>query len=327
LSLPPSSWRYRPTPTRRWRRRQGTSSTCGLRGKTLNLCRAHNSVYGHCLPKPGVRATHPANVPDRDEVPNLPASLRDPRFRGRYRGAFYSLDFRHRICYGARARTGSAKRPGRKSGVGRPTLGRWCLLNGPAYGGERAGGRDSASTPPAPGRSSPATGYRASHVPSPRSSCRWATVMANPHRTPPARALLHVLRASFPWRSDPSAGNGFGMHPSTRCNSAAQRPCRSLRTLRAPGGALWVDHVGVDDLGEGGFVDVGEGLLQGPACSRLHALGVVGHGLLLPCRALGHGSSRSAEEARDLNLPVESGVRDGRNALVRSVVLFEEVLP
>jgi hypothetical protein len=124
-----------------------------------------------------------------------------------------------------------------------------------------------------------------------------------------------------------SAGNGFGMHPSTRCNSAAQRPCRSLRTLRAPGGALWVDHVGVDDLGEGGFVDVGEGLLQGPACSRLHALGVVGHGLLLPCRALGHGSSRSAEEARDLNLPVESGVRDGRNALVRSVVLFEEVLP
>jgi len=29
----------------------------------------------------------------------------------------------------------------------------------------------------------------------------------------------------------------------------------------------------------------------------------------------------------DLNLPVEPGVRDGRNALVRWAVLLEEVLP
>jgi hypothetical protein len=32
-------------------------------------------------------------------------------------------------------------------------------------------------------------------------------------------------------------------------------------------------------------------------------------------------------EAHDLNLPVEPGVRDGRNALVRWAVLLEEVLP
>jgi hypothetical protein len=32
-------------------------------------------------------------------------------------------------------------------------------------------------------------------------------------------------------------------------------------------------------------------------------------------------------EARDLNLPVEPGVRDGRNALVRWAVLLQEVLP
>ena len=68
-------------------------------------------------------------------------------------------------------------RPGRKSGAGRPTLGRWCLLKDPAYGGERAGGRDSASTPPAPGRSLPA---RAICVPSPRSSCMWPTVSQTP---------------------------------------------------------------------------------------------------------------------------------------------------
>jgi hypothetical protein len=37
--------------------------------------------------------------------------------------------------------------------------------------------------------------------------------------------------------------------------------------------------------------------------------------------------SRLIHEARDLNLPVEPGVRDGRDALVRWAVLLEEVLP
>jgi hypothetical protein len=37
--------------------------------------------------------------------------------------------------------------------------------------------------------------------------------------------------------------------------------------------------------------------------------------------------SRLVHEARDLNLPVEPGVGDGRNALVRWAVLLEEVLP
>jgi len=37
--------------------------------------------------------------------------------------------------------------------------------------------------------------------------------------------------------------------------------------------------------------------------------------------------SRLVHEANNLNLPVEPGVRDGRNALVRWAVLLEEVLP
>jgi hypothetical protein len=37
--------------------------------------------------------------------------------------------------------------------------------------------------------------------------------------------------------------------------------------------------------------------------------------------------SRLVHEAHDLNLPVEPGVREGRNALVRWAVLLEEVLP
>jgi hypothetical protein len=37
--------------------------------------------------------------------------------------------------------------------------------------------------------------------------------------------------------------------------------------------------------------------------------------------------SRLVHEAHDLNLPVEPGVRDGRNALVRWAVLLEELLP
>jgi hypothetical protein len=37
--------------------------------------------------------------------------------------------------------------------------------------------------------------------------------------------------------------------------------------------------------------------------------------------------SRLVHEARDLNLPVEPGVREGRDALVRWAVLIEEILP
>jgi hypothetical protein len=37
--------------------------------------------------------------------------------------------------------------------------------------------------------------------------------------------------------------------------------------------------------------------------------------------------SRLIHEAHDLNLPVEPGVRDGRNALVRWAVLIQEILP
>jgi hypothetical protein len=37
--------------------------------------------------------------------------------------------------------------------------------------------------------------------------------------------------------------------------------------------------------------------------------------------------SRLIHEARNLNLPVEPGVREGRNALVRWAVLLEELLP
>jgi len=36
---------------------------------------------------------------------------------------------------------------------------------------------------------------------------------------------------------------------------------------------------------------------------------------------------RLVHEARDLNLPVEPGVRDGRDALVRWAVLLQEVIP
>jgi hypothetical protein len=37
--------------------------------------------------------------------------------------------------------------------------------------------------------------------------------------------------------------------------------------------------------------------------------------------------SRLVYEAHDLNLPVEPGVRDGRDALVRWAVLLEGVIP
>jgi hypothetical protein len=37
--------------------------------------------------------------------------------------------------------------------------------------------------------------------------------------------------------------------------------------------------------------------------------------------------SRLVHEARNLNLPVEPGVRDGRNALVRWAVLLQDLIP
>jgi hypothetical protein len=49
--------------------------------------------------------------------------------------------------------------------------------------------------------------------------------------------------------------------------------------------------------------------------------------LLLDVTAAAGEVSRLVHEARDLNLPVEPGVREGRYALVRWAVLLEEVLP
>jgi hypothetical protein len=37
--------------------------------------------------------------------------------------------------------------------------------------------------------------------------------------------------------------------------------------------------------------------------------------------------SRLIHECRDLHLPVEAGVRDGRDALVRWAVMLDEVIP
>jgi hypothetical protein len=49
--------------------------------------------------------------------------------------------------------------------------------------------------------------------------------------------------------------------------------------------------------------------------------------LLLDVTTAASEVSRLVQEAHDLNLPVEPGVRDGRNALVRWAVLLEEVIP
>jgi hypothetical protein len=51
------------------------------------------------------------------------------------------------------------------------------------------------------------------------------------------------------------------------------------------------------------------------------------HAQLINVTQVASEVSRLIHEARDLNLPVEPGVRDGRNALVRWAVLLEEVLP
>ena len=51
------------------------------------------------------------------------------------------------------------------------------------------------------------------------------------------------------------------------------------------------------------------------------------HALLADVTQAASEVSRLIHEARDLNLPVEPGLRDGRNALVRWAVLLEEVLP
>jgi hypothetical protein len=49
--------------------------------------------------------------------------------------------------------------------------------------------------------------------------------------------------------------------------------------------------------------------------------------LLLDVTQAASEVSRLVHEARDLNLPVEPGVRQGRDALVRWAVLIEELLP
>jgi hypothetical protein len=49
--------------------------------------------------------------------------------------------------------------------------------------------------------------------------------------------------------------------------------------------------------------------------------------LLLDVTTAAGDVSRLVHEARDLNLPVEPGVREGRDALVRWAVLLEEILP
>ena len=49
--------------------------------------------------------------------------------------------------------------------------------------------------------------------------------------------------------------------------------------------------------------------------------------LLLDATQAAAEVSRLVHEARDVNLPVEPGVREGRDALVRWAVLLEELLP
>jgi hypothetical protein len=51
------------------------------------------------------------------------------------------------------------------------------------------------------------------------------------------------------------------------------------------------------------------------------------HVLLVDVTQAASEVSRLVHEARDMNLPVEPGVREGRDALVRWAVLLEELLP
>jgi hypothetical protein len=51
------------------------------------------------------------------------------------------------------------------------------------------------------------------------------------------------------------------------------------------------------------------------------------HALLVDVTQAASEVSRLIHEARDLNLPVEPSVREGRDALVRWAVLIEELLP
>jgi hypothetical protein len=51
------------------------------------------------------------------------------------------------------------------------------------------------------------------------------------------------------------------------------------------------------------------------------------HALLVDVTQAASEVSRLVHEARDLHLPVEPGIREGRDARVRWAVLLEEVLP
>jgi hypothetical protein len=51
------------------------------------------------------------------------------------------------------------------------------------------------------------------------------------------------------------------------------------------------------------------------------------HALLVDVTQAASEVSRLIHEARDLHLPVEPGVRKGRDALVRWAVLLEDVIP
>jgi hypothetical protein len=49
--------------------------------------------------------------------------------------------------------------------------------------------------------------------------------------------------------------------------------------------------------------------------------------LLLDVTTAASEVSRLVHEAHDLHLPIEPGVRDGRDALVRWAVLIQDILP
>ena len=51
------------------------------------------------------------------------------------------------------------------------------------------------------------------------------------------------------------------------------------------------------------------------------------HALLVDVTQAASEVSRLVHEARDINLPVEPGVREGRDSLVRWAVLLEELIP